>query len=107
MMSEREFDRRLQEIEGHYDARREGAEALRDQEVSRLFNECGWTQSLIAKKMGRTQGWVQLRLKLGRFLAWLAINTDRINPSPPPESLTEWRFLRRLEQGRQGPSQGD
>jgi len=74
--------------------RREGAEAYRDQEMARLFNECGWTQEKIARKMGKKQTWVSLRLVFARFLIFIA---DR-NKS---EGLTEWKF-RKLYSGTRG-----
>ena len=53
MKSEQHFDARLKHIEEQYAAKRGGAEAYRDQEMARLFGECGWTQERIAAQMGK------------------------------------------------------
>jgi hypothetical protein len=44
--------------------RRQDADTYRDQELSRLFNECEWTQERIAKRMGRSRmGVVRARFR--------------------------------------------
>jgi len=63
----------------------ERADAYRDQELARLFVECGWTQEKIARKVERSQVWVSCRLTFGRFLSFIASSYKR-------ESLTEFRF---------------
>lgn len=89
MMSDLDFDERLKQIEQTYGAGREGVEARRDQELSRLFNECGWTQDRIARKMGRKQPWVAKRLCFGRFLSFIPSgNKNQIDT----QSLTERAF---------------
>jgi len=87
-MTEQQFDRRLAEIETEYASRRLGAEAFRDQEVSRLFVQCGWTQERIGRRMGWTKGRVSQRLLFGRFLN---VYHGKLS-EPPPDSLTERRF---------------
>jgi hypothetical protein len=60
--------------------------------MARLFEDCGWTQEMIASKMGKTQQWVNYRLTFRRFISF---TTGRCNPSLPPHflpQLTEWRF---------------
>jgi hypothetical protein len=88
-MTEQQFDARLAEIEREYATGRVGCEARRDQEVSRLFLQCKWTQEAIGKRMGRDQSWVALRLRFGRYLRFM---TTGHNHEPPPHSLTERRF---------------
>ncbi len=90
-MPDNEFDQRLQEVDRNYALHREGAEACRDQEISRLFVECGWTQVRIAQRMGRTQKWVSNRLRFGAFLKF---RTAGSNSSSPPHVLSEWGDLR-------------
>lgn len=76
-------------LETRYGAHREGAEAYRDQEVSRLFVECKWTQVRIAERMGRQQNWVSRRLLFGRFLRFIT-TCDNLEFRGKP--LTEGRF---------------
>lgn len=77
MMSEQHFDARLKHIEEQYQAKREGADAYRDQEMARLFEECGWTQERIAERVSElsgkriTQSRVSRRLVFGRFLKFM------------------------------------
>jgi hypothetical protein len=89
MMSEHEFDQRLKRIEEQYADHRAGAEAYRDQEVSRLFVECGWTQTKIGERMGRNVAWVSRRLLFGRFLQFC--QSGKI-ANAPLKSIPEGRF---------------
>lgn len=86
-MSEPDFDLRIRHIEEQYAARREGAEAYRDQEVARLFEECGWSQDKIARHMSKKVPWVSRRLCFGRFLK--EFPTGKF---PATTNLTERRF---------------
>jgi hypothetical protein len=88
-MTDAQFDARIKEIEAHYNNRRQGADALRDQELARLFHESKWTQEAIAQKMGKSQNWVCCHLKFG---AYLEIIADGYNLKYAPETLTERRF---------------
>jgi hypothetical protein len=67
----------------------QGADALRDQELARLFHECKWTQEAIARKMGKSQRWVSYHLT---FWAYLQFRTNGSNLKYALETLTEWRF---------------
>ena len=87
-MTQQEFDTRLTQIEHKYAVMRTGAEAFRDQEVARLFVECGWTQERIGGRMGRTKSWVCKRLVFGRFLKVSGRKLSELGG----DSLTEWRF---------------
>src|SRR5687768_6972313 len=53
MMSEERFDARLKHIEEQHAARRESADAYRDQEMAKLFEESAWTQERIAQRVGK------------------------------------------------------
>lgn len=84
MMTDQQFDKRIAEIDQEHARRREGADAWRDQEMARLFEECGWTQERIAERMGKSQKWVSNRLLFGRFLAFRTSGSN--------DALTERRF---------------
>jgi len=58
---------------------------LFDQELARLFYRSGWTQEQLAAAEGKTQQWVALRLRFGRFLSFTTAVVI-------PKSCTEWRF---------------
>src|SRR5262245_45381424 len=78
MMPDQELDLRWSAIRDQLAARRESADAYRDQELSRLFHECGWTQERIAERMRQAQPWVSRRLIFGAFLSFMpaGIKTD-------------------------------
>lgn len=80
---------RRQQIEDQALAMQERVDAYRDQELARLFVQCGWTQQRIAEKEGKTQRWVDYRLRFGRFLDF---RTSGSNAQKPPKNLTERRF---------------
>ncbi len=52
--------------------------------------------------MGQCQSWVDKRLRLGRFLAWIAISTDCTNFSFGEKQLTEGRFRTHWERVGKG-----
>jgi hypothetical protein len=56
-----------------------------EQELASLFYRSGWTQDELAKKEEKTQQWVALRIRFGRFLAFAGNTTTVVN-------LTERRF---------------
>lgn len=91
MMSEQDFDLRLRHIEDQAKARRESAEAYRDQEMGRLFCECEWTQEKIADhpRIKKSRQWVEKRLRFGRFLTFA---TTCSKTPPDLSTLTEGRF---------------
>ena len=60
-MTEQQFDDRVKQIEQQYNAKLEGANAFRDQELARLFVEAkdeGHDQKWIAGRMGQAESWV-------------------------------------------------
>jgi hypothetical protein len=88
MLSERDFDLKWKQIAEQHEARREYANAWRDQELARLFESCGWTQAKISEHVAKRQVWVSQRLVFGRFLDFIAtaINDEE------RRGLTERRF---------------
>jgi hypothetical protein len=88
-MSEAQYDsQRVRLLELYGDSGKEAA-AKRDQAFAVLFYKSGWTQEKLAKKEKKSEGWVNQRLRLGRFLNFL---TTVRNPENPPVGLTERRF---------------
>jgi hypothetical protein len=103
-MTEQEFNNRLSEIERQYAGSRVELEAKRDQEVGRLFVECGWTQKRIAERMGWSQPKVSLRLVFGRFLNYYGRNNSKL----PTDSLNEWHFREAWKRsGKGGPKDSE
>jgi hypothetical protein len=39
-----------------------------EQELARLFVRSGWTQEELVKREGKSKGWIDQRLRFGRFL---------------------------------------
>ncbi|MCP3473810.1 hypothetical protein NLM33_26195 [Bradyrhizobium sp. CCGUVB1N3] len=86
-----------------YDAERANSRTLvgssvevttkRDQAIAQLFHRSGWTQLELAQKEGKSDGWVNQRLRFGGFLNFLTQNLQSI-----PASLTERRFRGLWEQ---------
>ena len=80
---------RLRELYGE-----SSVEAKRDQALAQLFARSGWTQEELGKKEGKSQDWISLRLRFGRFLNF----TTAVVNSELPRNLTEWRFRELWEQ---------
>src|SRR5262245_23867657 len=99
MMTDKHFNDRLAEIDQRYARGRTEVEARRDQELCRLFEECGWTQERIGRRMGKSQNWVSYRLTFGRFLNF--ITSGDKNP-PALAALTERAFRRLYARTRGG-----
>ena len=60
--------------------------AKRDQALAQLFARSGWTQEELGKKEGKSQDWISLRLRFGRFLNF---TTTVVKTDPLPANLTE------------------
>jgi hypothetical protein len=79
-------------------------DALRDRLLAQLFVKCRWTQEKIAARMGQSQSWVALRLRFGRFFAFM---TTGHKSESPPHSLTERRFRNAWREAKQGAHRKD
>jgi hypothetical protein len=49
-----------------------------EQELARLFYRSGWTQEELSTKEGKSETWVQYRLRFGRFLLFSEKNTTGV-----------------------------
>jgi hypothetical protein len=65
------------------------AAALRDQALAKLFYRSSWTQEELAKVEGKSQSWIERRLRFGRFLDFTPIG---VNAENLPKNLSEGRF---------------
>jgi hypothetical protein len=84
--------------------RHRDAGAYRDQELARLFGDCGWTQERIAGRMGQSQRWVAYRLLFGRFIAF---RTACSKSESPPKSLTEGHFRKKWSEAKKAAHRKD
>lgn len=88
-MSVQDYDfQRAQLRELHGDHSPESV-ASRDQGMALLFCRTNWGQVELAEKEGKSQPWVNYRLRFGRFLSFI---TTVIKPDLLPRDLSEWRF---------------
>jgi hypothetical protein len=76
----------------------------RDQELARLFGDCGWTQERIAGRMGQSVMWVCYRLRFGRFIAFY---TRCVKSESPPKSLTEGHFRKKWSEAKKAAHRKD
>jgi len=65
------------------------AAAKRDQALAVLFYHSGWTQDELAKKENKSQDWISLHMRFGRFLNF---TTMVVKSESLPKNLTERRF---------------
>ena len=86
VMSEAEYDKARAEVRVAYGDSRTEAGARFEQALASLFYRSGWTQEKLAAKEGKSQKWVDFRLRFGRFLNF---STDVLNSKLP---LTEGKF---------------
>lgn len=87
-MTEAEFDAAWAEQRERYGDSSVEAAAKRDQGMGLLFDRSGWTQEELAARIGKSQDWVSLRLRFGRFLHFTTVVVKR----ELPPNLTEGRF---------------
>src|SRR5262245_59793383 len=102
MMTEQQFDARLQVIEDQTAARQEQVDGYRDQAMARLFLESEWSQddlaAHLAKRWGRevSRQWVSYHLRFGRFLSFFATGCGENEAHGVtfrlPPNLTEGKF---------------
>jgi hypothetical protein len=88
-MTEVEYDRQRAKLREACGDNSIEAAAKRDQAIAILFYRSGWTQERLAKKERKSDSWVLLHLRFGRFLNFLA---DVRNSESLPKNLTESRF---------------
>ena len=77
---------RLRELYGDAPA---DAAVKSEQALALLFARSGWTQQELAKKEGKSQKWVDFRLRFGRFLNF---STNVLKLELLPINLNEGRF---------------
>lgn len=99
LLDEITYELRRQQIEDQAGAMQERVDAYRDQKLSLLFVQSGWTQERIAEKEGKSVRWVYYRLQFGRFLIFC---TSCANSQKPAKNLTEGRFRTYFEQTDKG-----
>jgi hypothetical protein len=93
-MSSADYERERTALRETYGNSSAAAGAKRDQALARLFYRSGWTQAELAKAERKSEGWVNQRLRFGRFLDFL---TGVRNPEIAPVEITEGRFRRYWE----------
>lgn len=94
-MSDAEYEAERAKLRELYGESSTEAAAKRDQAMAILFYRSGWTQEELAKKEEKTQQWVALRIRFGRFLNF---TTTVVNSDSLPKNLTERRFRSYWEQ---------
>lgn len=99
MMSKREFEARLTEIEEQAAADQERVDGRRDQAMAKLFIETEWSQeelaSLLSEKWGKevSQSWMRDHLRFGRFLSFFSSSATK-DDWMLPVNLTVTAFTR-------------
>jgi hypothetical protein len=97
-MTAAEYDAERARLTATYGESSAQAAAKRDQALARLFARSGWTQQELADREGKSQDWVSLRLRFGRFLNF---TTTVVNSELPP-NFTERRFREFWERSDKG-----
>lgn len=90
VMSADEYDKQHRELEtlyGSSDGEATVPAAKRDQAFAELFYLSGWSREQLAERESKTLGWVNLRLRLARFIEY-ATNDTTVSF----DALTEGRF---------------
>lgn len=88
-MNEAQYDTERAELRETYGTSSREASAKRDQALATLFYRSGWTQEELAKKEGKSQDWVSLRVRFGRFLNF---TTTVVSSEIVPNNLSEGKF---------------
>lgn len=95
-MTEAEYDAVRAKLREAYGDSAGQAGVRREQELALLFDNSGWKQKELAEKEGKSQGWVHLNLRFGRFLNYN--NTIVLNPETTSNNLNEGRFRKYWDQ---------
>jgi hypothetical protein len=88
---------RLQHIEEQANAAQERVDGYRDQKLSALFVESGWSQEHIAEFLSKKWGkpiehsWVSRRMRFGRFISFF-VSSGHKDSLQAPLNLTERAF---------------
>jgi len=90
-MSETDYERERERIRELYGDNKTQAGVRWEQALAQLFWRSGWTQNELAEKESKSQGWIDKRLRFGRFLVFLGNNPTGI-------ILTERRFRQYWDQ---------
>lgn len=99
MMTWRQFDARLTNIEDQAQAQQERVDGFRDQQMALLFAESERSQQELAAHLGEvwgkdvSQSWVCCHLRFGRFIRFF-ITTGNKDEWKLPTNLTERAFRR-------------
>lgn len=102
-MTDEQFEARLANIKEQCQAKVKEAFGERDQAMSKLFVESGWSQQAIADRIGKSQDWVSKRLRFGRFCEFL--NTRVVKKLPG--SLSEGVFRKYWKKHSPGKSRAN
>jgi hypothetical protein len=94
-MTEAEYTAAREKLRALYGDNSIEAAAKRDQALAILFARSNWTQEELAEKEGKSQSWIQYRLRFGRFLHF---TTVVVKFESVPSNLTEGRFRSFWEQ---------
>jgi hypothetical protein len=99
-MNKREFDAHKAHIDEQAEAKQEGADASRDQQLARLFVQNGWSPEKLVEHLEKnwkkkvSPDWVVRLLLFGRFLSCFDEVAVTIRDRAPLANLTEQSFRR-------------
>jgi transcriptional regulator with XRE-family HTH domain len=88
-MTDAAYDAERAQLRETYGENRTDAGAKFEQALAALFHRSGWTQQELADKEGKSQQWIAVRLRFGRFLDF---TTTVVNTESIPNNFTEGRF---------------
>lgn len=80
-MSDSEYERERERIREVYGESKSDAGIRWEQALAKLFCASGWGQEEIAAREGKSQTWVQFRMRFGRFLSFPTNSTVGTNLS--------------------------
>lgn len=91
-MTPAQFDEERARLQGLYGGSRKEAGAKYEQALAKLFYQSGWSQQELAKRVGKSKGYVSNLLTFGRFLGFYGKLAAANFPSNAGLGLTEFRF---------------